>query len=99
MLRGPARALRHVRPRGCLAAEGPAQEVPRSIGFVQGIGFQLGLFCGCLVALAIILANEAGKDGDESATNVATNFVILEQSFIASCVIAFSGVILLIALR
>ena len=69
----------------------PQESLPRNMAIFQGIGLQLGLVCGCVVALTIIVAND---NTDTDISNVDANFNMLSTSFVISCCIGLTGVLI-----
>ena len=73
----------------------PPKDLAKNMGLIQGLGIQLGLLAGSVVALIIIVLNEKSQDDDATISNVDKNFSVLETSFLVSFIIGLSGVAML----
>ena len=69
-------------------------DLPKNMSYFQGLGIQLGLLFGSVVALTIIVAHDSTKEED-GISNVDANFNMLSTSFIVSIAMGMSGVVII----
>ena len=72
----------------------PEKDLGRNIGILQGLGTQLGLLTGAIVALVVIVVKENYGD-DNNIDNVETNFSVVETSFVVSMILGATGIVAL----
>lgn len=72
------------------------KDLAKNMGIMQGVGLQLGLLSGSIVAFIIVVVNTAKQDDDPSISNISRNFTVLETSFLVSFIIGLSGAFMLL---